>query len=176
MPDADDFQLMQALRDGNPDALAALMRRHQQSLANYFRRLGAYNDVDDLVQDTFLRLYRYREKYRPDARFTTFVYTLARNAWLDSLRRKRTRERVAERVREEPPCPPASVAGSPGARGVDAEHALAGLEDRLREVVVLSVMQGLSYRETADVLGIPVGTVKSRMFEALHELRSRFHE
>lgn len=176
MPDAEDFQLMQAMRDGDPDAFAALMRRHQQSLANYFRRLGAYNDVDDLVQDTFLRLYRYRAKYRPQARFTTFIYTLARNAWFDSLRRKRTRERVAERVRNEPPAPPESVAAAPGAAGMDAERALGALEERLREVVVLSVMQGLSYRETADVLGIPVGTVKSRMFAALHELRRRFHE
>ena len=176
MPDRDDFSLMQAVREGDSNAFALLMRRHQQSLANYFRRVGASTDVEDLVQETFLRVYRYRLKYRPQARFTTFLYTLARNAWFDSLRSKRTQDRVADRVRGEDPPPPRSVANPTDAPGLDAAHALNGLDERLREVVVLTVMQGLSYSEAADILRIPVGTVKSRMFAALHTLRRRFHE
>jgi RNA polymerase sigma-70 factor, ECF subfamily len=176
MEDSLDFQLMARAREGDETAFAEIIHRHQQPLANFFRRLGAFTDIEDLVQETFLRLYRYRMKFRPSAKFTTFLYTLARNAWFDSLRRRRTQERVAESVREDEPSARFSTLPRPAEHALDAEHVLSGLEERLREVVVLSVMQGLSYREAADVLGIPVGTVKSRMFEALHMLRRRFHE
>ncbi|OQA25668.1 MAG: ECF RNA polymerase sigma-E factor [Verrucomicrobia bacterium ADurb.Bin345] len=176
MLDASDHELMARLRNEDHAAFTGLMQRYQRPLANYFRRVGASTDVEDLVQETFLRVYRYRLKYRPQARFTTFLYTLARNAWFDSLRRKRTQDRVAERVRGEHPPPPRSVVGPTDAPGLDATQALSGLDERLREIVVLTVMQGLSYSEAADILRIPVGTVKSRMFAALHELRRRFHE
>lgn len=173
--DLSDLELMQKLRDGDDTALSVLMERHQQPLANFFRRLGAYRDAEDLVQETFVRLYRYRRRYRPAARFTTFLYTLARHAWIDGLRRLRTRERVALGLKEQlevrgATAPPASLVR------LDVEEALLELDERLRIVVVLNLLQGLTYKEVSDVLGLPVGTVKSRMFAALHELRRRLHE
>ena len=77
MEDVSDYQLMERIRSGDASAFADLVRRHQTSLVNFFRRLGAYNDMEDLAQEVFVRVYRYREKYRPRA--PTVVVTPTRS-------------------------------------------------------------------------------------------------
>lgn len=165
-----DPELMERVRSGDQDAFVRLIHRHQQSLVNFFRRLGAYSDAEDLAQETFLRVFRYRFKYRPVAKFTTFLYTVARHVWADGLRKTMRHEAISERVANE------SLVSDDGAIGhtqaaMDTQMALEKLSEKLRAVVVMSVYQGMKYDEIAEILDIPVGTVKSRMFTALNQLK-----
>lgn len=169
-PEMGDADLMELVRAGRKEAFECLVRRHQQPLLNFFCRMGAYTDAEDLVQETFVRLFGYRDRYRPSAKFTTFLYTIARHAWLDLLRKSKKREALQERMRIE--ADPAHDGGMGRARlSMDTQAALRRLPEKLRSVVVLSFYQGLRYEEIAGVLNIPAGTVKSRMFIALDRLK-----
>jgi RNA polymerase sigma-70 factor (ECF subfamily) len=173
VPDADDFALMARLRAGDAAAFAALIRRHQNVLVNFFRRMGASNEAEDVAQETFLRVWRYRARYRPTAKFTTFLFTLARHAWADHLRRAQKQERVVESVTAEV-MPHDAAAQHAAQQRLDAAVALTALPEKLRLVVVMSLFQGLKYDEIAAALGVPVGTVKSRMFLAMQRLKDVF--
>jgi RNA polymerase sigma-70 factor, ECF subfamily len=173
--DIPDPELMRLVGTGDQDAFVVLIRRHQQPLLNFFRRLGAYNDAEDLVQETFLRVFRYRFKYRPVAKFTTFLYTVARHAWADGLRKAMRREALCERAATELPASDDS-AGKRLHAAMDAQTALEQLSEKLRVVIVMSLYQGLKYDEIAGILDIPVGTVKSRMFTALSKLKEMLRD
>jgi RNA polymerase sigma-70 factor (ECF subfamily) len=170
-----DDQLMARLRGGDQDAFAELVRRYQRALLNFFVRLGAQLDeADDLAQETFLRVYGYRHRYAGDERFKSFLYVLARHARADLLRRSKRSTEVASDALETSP-----DSGRPHTAGVEAkldvQKALSGLSEKLRMVVVLGVLQGMEYRDIAEVLEIPVGTVKSRMHLAMLQLREELH-
>lgn len=173
IPDASsvppDTELMLEAREGNLEAFGELVRRHQKSLVNFFVRLGVYNDAEDLVQETLLRVYRSRERYEPRAKFTTYLYKVARNVWVDRYRKQGRTRILQERVREEQ-----EVQGdAPGtsSRKLEVREALDELSEKLRMVVVMSVYQGLKYREIAEILDLPEGTVKSRMHLAVQRLK-----
>jgi RNA polymerase sigma-70 factor (ECF subfamily) len=175
----DDAELMLRVRGQDDEAaFALLVSRHQKSLLNFFARSGVQYDSEDLVQQTFLRLYRYRQRYVATAKFTTFLFLLARQVWIDELRRRQRRERLIERLVVEPheefTAPADPSAGEQG--DLDLVRALAALPEGLRQVVELAVYQELPYAEVAAILGIPVGTVKSRMFNALAKLRALLGE
>ena len=171
-PDAD---LMVQAAHGSDEAFAKLLRNHQHALVNFFARMGATHDGEDLAQVTFVRVYRYRRQYRPSARFSTFLYHLARHVWADRGRKILRMERLnAEyeqdlRVQENAPL-------EPTANGVDVQTALDQLSPKLREVIVLNFYQGLRYQEVADVLEIPLGTVKSRINLAIAALKEILNE
>jgi RNA polymerase sigma-70 factor (ECF subfamily) len=170
-----DIRLMTETANGNPDAFSELVRRHQGPLMNFFRRTGVSTEAEDLAQQAFLRLYRYRNRYRPTARFTTFLYLVARQVRTDALRRrKRAADLVAGMANMEFANEgPSSAQDEATAR---MEEALRKLPGRMRDVVVLGILQGLGYEEIGAVLRIPVGTVKSRMFNALRRMRAEMRE
>lgn len=160
---------MRLARLGNREAFTGLVRRHQKALMNFFFRLGADVDgAEDCAQETFLRLFRSLDRYRPRAPFGAFLYTIARHSWVDRCRRAARHEAEPLDTLEQ---------GSPGAGDgsrddrLDLRQALAALPEHLRMVVILSVDQGLSYAEIAAVLEIPLGTVKSRMHFAIRRLQ-----
>lgn len=174
-PDPGDISLMEQVRDGSEEAFQALVRRHQRPLLNFFARMGASTHSEDLAQETFLRLWNYRKKYKATAKFTTFLYTLARHAWLDHVRWSGRFRLFTERYREEMPV--STDGGLERLRKkIDLQEALGRLTPRLRETLVLAVHQGLTYDEISTVLGIPVGTVKSRVFNALSILQEMYNE
>jgi len=168
---ADDTALMMRARGGDREAFGALVIRHQKMLLNYFRRAGVPYDAEDLVQQTFLRLYRYRSRYTPRAKVTTFLFLLARQVWIDDLRKRKRAERLADALAREPEPPPGIADARPGRGGLDVAGAVAALPEAMRQVVELGVYQDLPYAEVARILGIPAGTVKSRMFNAIRILR-----
>jgi len=172
LPEPGDAALMVLVRDDNREAFAVLVRRHQRMVLNFFTRCGVQVcDAEDLVQQTFLRLYRYRTRYRPSAKLTTFLFLLARQVWIDELRRRQRASRLVQALADEPqPAYESRPAGS--AHGdADVAGALAKLPERLRMVVELGVYRELPYADVARALKIPVGTVKSRMYHALRALR-----
>jgi len=96
-----DVAFMLEVAGGSETAFTTLVRRHQNSLLNFFVRMGASSDCEDLVQETFVRLFHYRLRYRPAARFTTFLYHLARNVWADRGRKIVRFERLAAEFQNE---------------------------------------------------------------------------
>ena len=169
-----DAECMKRVAAGDEGAFEQLVRRYQKNLLNYFIRMGAPSECEDLVQNTFVRLYQFRHRYQPTAKFTTFLYTLAYRVWADLGRKNHRREKLAEHLRVVEECTE-TKADEPCAH-IDIEAALDLLSDKLRDVVVLHFYQGLAYQEIADVLRIPLGTAKSRMNLAIQALRQQFHE
>ena len=174
-PETDDFALMALVRQGREEAFRRLMERHRRPLLNFFARMGASHHGEDLAQETFVRLWNYRNKYKPAAKFTTFLYVLARHAWLDFVRRQIRFKLFSDRYREEMPVSSDGGIGKMRKR-IDIQAALDRLSPKLRDVLVLAVHQGLSYDEIAAILSIPVGTVKSRVFNALSTLQEMHDE
>ena len=156
------------------EALMAEARKFEKNLLNFFWRQGvSYSEGEDLVQETYLRLWKYRREYKPTAKLSTFLFLMARQVRIDALRRLTRRENREENWGKEQP-----TSEGPRAFGVreDVRWALAKLSEPLRDVVELGVLQDLPYAEVAEILGIPVGTVKSRMHNALKELKDIFDE
>ena len=156
------------------EALMAEAKKFEKNLLNFFWRQGvSYSEGEDLVQETYLRLWKYRREYKPTAKLSTFLFLMARQVRIDALRRQIRRENREENWGKEQ-----LTSEGPKAFGVreDVRWALAKLSEPLRDVVELGVFQDLPYAEVAEILGIPVGTVKSRMHNALKELKDIFDE
>ena len=127
------------------------------------------DDAEDVTQETFLRVCRRLHTWRRQARFTTWLFQIARNLAIDTLRSRERRARADDRH----PLP--SPASTPEL-GVELDAALAALRPKAREALVLVEVSGLTYREAAAVLGVPAGTVKSRVFSARAALEEWFSE
>ncbi len=156
------------------DWLVGEARKYEKNLLNFFYRQGvSYADGQDLVQETYLRLWKYREKYEPTAKLTTFLFTIARQVRIDALRRETRRQQREENWAKEQP-----TAVMPSRRGAreDVAWAISQLSAEMAEVVELGVFQDLPYAQIAEILSIPLGTVKSRMFNALRKLKEIFDE
>jgi RNA polymerase sigma-70 factor, ECF subfamily len=167
-PEPSDHELMRRFSAGDEEAFTSLVRRHQQSLMNFFRRLGVDGDcAEDCAQETFVRLFRYGRRYRPAAPFLVYLYQLARHSWVDWSRRG-ARWKMSGLDGVEKPAAREAVRIDDR---LDLAGAIVDLPEHLRWVLVLSVERGLSYAEIAGVLGIPLGTVKSRMFHGVRRLK-----
>ena len=156
------------------EELISEARRFEKNLLNFFWRQGVSSfEGEDLVQETYLRLWKYRRDYRPTAKLSTFLFILARQVRIDALRRQSRRENREERWGEDQPDETALPALCVRE---DVRWAVSRLTEPLREVVELGVLQDLPYAEVGAILGIPVGTVKSRMSNALKKLKEIFDE
>lgn len=175
-----DEQLMRRVRmDDDATAFAQLVERwqgHIQGLCT--RMIGDAHRGEDLAQDVFTRLYSRRKTYEPTAKFSTFLWRVALNICYDELRKQKRRREFSL---DEPDDNELTIefeadGATPDQRMVEDERAaavrraLVELAEPYRVVVVLRHYEGLKFREIADVLGIPEGTVKSRMSEALAQL------
>ena len=151
------------------EELIAEALKFEKNLLNFFWRQGvSLSEGEDLVQETYMRLWNYRRSYKPTAKLSTFLFLLARQVRIDALRRQASRaEREEAWGRERP------ASEGPPTFGVreDIRWAVAQLSEPLRDVVELGVFQDLPYAEVGEILGIPVGTVKSRMSNALKKLK-----
>jgi RNA polymerase sigma-70 factor, ECF subfamily len=161
-----DPATIRAAAAGDLAAFEQIVRAYQQHVWRFLRRLvGDGTVAEDVAQETFLRAFHRLPTFTFQAKFSTWLFQIARNAGIDELRSRQRRTRLASVAP-----PPRPSAAPPEARA-EIEAALASLPIDLREAVVLVEVLGLRYREVALVLGVPEGTVKSRMFSA----RSRLH-
>ncbi len=160
-PDPSDRDLVHRARAGDHAAFAELISRHERRVhALTYRMLGRQEDARDAAQEAFLACYRNLDRFREDAAFSTWLHRIAVNACYDILRR-RGREPVPHEVLPEPP--PAGDPGDRMAAAVDVQRALLAVAPEFRAVLVLHDAQGIPVDEVAAALGIPVGTVKSRL-------------
>ncbi|HYC77040.1 MAG TPA: sigma-70 family RNA polymerase sigma factor [Planctomycetota bacterium] len=180
----EDARLMLAFKEGDAAAFSALVERHRDGVVTYYWAMSRDRDfAEDLAQELFVKLFRHRVDYVPKASFRTYLFTLARNVWIDAYRsrRHRTPERSLDATDEEGEgslgerLPGDAVRPEAGAERSELAEAIAKAVARLpadmREVFVLGAMQERDYAEVARTLDIPVGTVKSRMFHAVRRLR-----
>ena len=177
---------MVAFQEGDPEAFGTLHDRYHRQLLNYFYKM-CYDAslAEDLKQETFLRLVRYKAKYRPEATFRTFLFTVARNLFIDSYRSKKSAPKAVSadiRIGGDGSTIGDLLEGHEEAaekRVADVEaativrEALMDLPEAQRSVFLMVWDQGLKYREVAEILSVPVGTVKSRVNAALTRLRGK---
>ena len=160
-----DEQLVERVARGDMQALDALLARHERPLAHFLHRRTGGRDVEDLNQETWLRVVRHAPRFESDKRFRTWLYQIAVNVCRDWGRRQARSPQTADGVAE--------IAVTPIARAdaaLDAERLLACLPDEQREVVVLRYLRDVSVAEAAEILGCPQGTVKSRLHHAIVSL------
>ena len=172
---------MRATATGDMAAFETLVKRHQAPLLRFFVRMGADHALaEDCAQEVLVRVYRARERYEPRARFTTWLYRIGRNFWIDHVRSRRAQPRALSLdapvasaddtpLRDAVPQPGNALAGRELRE--ELERAMAALPEEQRLVLVLGLVQALPYAEVSEILEIPVGTVKSRMHAAVGKLR-----
>ena len=183
--DDPDSELVARWQAGDATAFERLVRNHERNIFRLlYRMLGSREEAEDAAQEAFLSLHRHGQRFRRESRFSTFLYRVASNAALNrrrSLGRSRVRESElalrhasGQHVQSAPRDP------EDAAHGVEVQlkvqQALRALPDDLRLAVVLYDIEGQSYRDIAEILDIPEGTVKSRIHRARLGLRERLAE
>ncbi len=184
----EDAEIVSFCKKGNVDAFEELVIKHQKKMLNIaFRMIGNYEDACEIVQDAFVSAYKAIRHFEEKARFTTWLYTivvnLSRNR-LNQLKIKNSREAFSmddpvltdsselavELASSEP-----SVLERLEKRDVQkkVQACIDSLDNEFKEVIILRDMQGFSYDEISDMLKMPGGTVKSRLFRAREMLRDR---
>jgi RNA polymerase sigma-70 factor, ECF subfamily len=161
---ARDEALVGELARGNEAALRELLQRYERGLSQFISRHTGGRDVEDLYQETWLRVVRQAERFDPTKRFSTWLFQIALNLCRDWHRRLREAT---------DPLPESAVAAPDLARyeaRLDAATLLAMIPEQHREVVILRYYHDMTEEETAAILGCPKGTVKSRMHHAIARL------
>jgi RNA polymerase sigma-70 factor (ECF subfamily) len=175
-----DEDLVAAVRAGEAAAFDQLMLRWDRKIRGAaYRVLGSDDEAREVTQEAFLRAFRHLQSFKEEARFSSWLYQIALNLCRDRLRRRRGREFVSLDVVTE--AAPDGLRAEPSALDlVEAKDlarviaaAMKTLSEEQREVVVLKEYQGLTFPEIAEVLGVPVSTVKTRLYRALSQLRVR---
>ncbi len=178
-----DLELMLRVREGDELSFEVLLRRYRLPLVSYFNRMLRDRALaEDLAQEVFLRVYKARLRYRPDARFTTWLYRIATNLALNALRDRKDTEPVNEPAgAEEAPRPSPFVDSRPSAeqRLIETDRqrlvreAIEALPKNQRAAVILHKYQEIDYRQISKILGVSVSAVKSLLFRAYESLRVR---
>jgi RNA polymerase sigma-70 factor (ECF subfamily) len=171
----EDVRLMLAFRAGDVRAFDALFERWAGRVLRFVERMvGEPSVAEDLVQETFVRVWRARERYEPEARFSTWLFTIAGNAARNELRRPFRRaphdsmdeEREGASLELAAEDPPADALVDARRTGQGLEAALAGLPERQREALWLRAVEGLSYAEVAATLATSEKSVKALIHRA----------
>jgi len=180
--DAEDVRLMNLVGRGDTNAFEELIERHQALVAGTVARmLGSNSDVEDIAQQVFIRVWKSASRYKPRAKFTTWLLKITRNLVFNELRRTKRRALVpldSAAGANEPalkdesnPAPDASLLEAELQKAI--EEAIMHLPETQRMALVLRRYEQLSYEQIAEVLDLSVPAVKSVLFRARTELRSR---
>ena len=174
MGELSDDELMLLARGGVDEAFDVLVRRHQAAVLKVAAKLlGRVESARDAAQRTFLEIYRYLMQYQARGKFRQFMYQVLMNQCRmvsrEAQRNKKLRERLAAEPRANGDLPEERILARERRR--ELELVLVKLSRKLREVLVLRFSGDLSYQEIGEILELPVGTVKSRLFSGLEKLR-----
>lgn len=182
----EDAYLVALCKKGNLNAFEKLVNLHQKKMINIaYRMIGNYEDACEVVQDAFVSAYRSIHKFQEKSSFVTWLCAIVMNLSRNRLKQIRTRQHhepfsvddpvISEtsRIKADPPSREPSVLERIETRDIrlQVQGCIEGLETEFREVVVLRDMQSFSYEEISDMLKIPEGTVKSRLFRARQALK-----
>ena len=167
-----DNKIMLEVKQGKVEKLAILFEKHHLRLYNFFLRLtGNRGTSEDLVQDVFYRILKYRTTYHGQSTFTVWMYQIARNAHIDHLRKQKKDVPLEDQWEEAvSPEPSPSDEAERGAEIALVRQALSKLPLKKREILVLSRYQDMKYREIAELLGCHIGTVKTYVHRAVKDL------
>ena len=183
-----DEQLMISLvKAGDLSSFEELLTRYEHSLFNYIHRyISDFHTVQDLFQETFYRIFKHRESFNPDLKFSTWAYRIATNLCIDEFKKKARELEVSleeNRLSQEPSFRSGNrginkISSNPSPEGKIVKKDLEGkikdlvkfLPEKLKSVFILSEYQELSCREIAKILEIPIGTVKSRLHHSFKQL------
>jgi len=174
-----DEELVEAFQHGDRSAFDVLVRRWDRKIQGaIYRIMGSDEEARDLCQEAFLKALRGLGTFKKEARFSSWLYQIALNVCRDRLRRRRGRTLVSLDELDESP---AGLAKGPTALELVESRSLAQVVARAmetlpreqREVVILKEYQGLTFPEIAEVLDVPVSTVKTRLYRGLDQLRHR---
>src|SRR5437867_157731 len=184
-----DVALMLRLPAGDETAFQDLFRKFSPRVLQFARRfVGSDAQAEELAQDVFVQVFRFRHRYRPQSRFSTWLFTIATNLCLNEVRRPERHLRVdiwnrrdGEERAEGPPLPdPTAVTPEQGAAARQLERRLevlvAELPAKQRAALLLSRMDGLAYRDVAEALGSTEGAVKALLFRATQTLKRGLRE
>ena len=160
-------QLMMFARDGDRDAFAEIMRISADSVQHFVRHTAGGLDTDDIMQDTYLRLWSALPRFRGDSAGMTYILGIARRATIDELRRSQRRQRITRSVHL------IDVHSDIGEAHA-IESLVQSLNDQRREAFVLTQIMGMSYDEAATIAGVPVGTIRSRVARAREDLAAQY--
>jgi RNA polymerase sigma-70 factor (ECF subfamily) len=187
-----DEELLTQFCKGQTEAFGVLVRRYERELYGYLcRYLGDPSLAEDVFQNTFLQVYVKSHQYQAGRPVRPWLYTIATNQAIDALRRQGRQQALSldqhheegnegdlqglvQALESRQPGPLENVQGQELRERIRAS--VERLPDFLRQVLVLAYYQGLKYREIAEILGIPVGTVKSRLHAALVKLQEVWNE
>lgn len=183
-PGSTDEELVAAVLEGDLDGFQELVTRYQGRVVNYlYRLLRDLDEAHDLAQEVFLRIYRALDRFDSGYRFSTWLFRVAQNAAIDRIRKRRVRLVSLHRPETED-----SEGGdwdfpSPGTgpygdlrnreRGEAISEAINDLADEYRELIVLRHFGELSYEEIAQLKGMPLGTVKNKLFRGRQMLKGK---
>ncbi|HXI62705.1 MAG TPA: sigma-70 family RNA polymerase sigma factor [Pyrinomonadaceae bacterium] len=175
-----DGELVQTAVAGREASFEELVRRYQRPIAAYvYRMVGDYDSALDLTQEVFIKVYNSLARYRSEFKFSTWIYKIAHNAAIDHLRRHAVREQALtcsvdgerrEVVIESRRLTPEQESERKERR-TEIESVVQLLQASYRELIVLRHSHDLSYDEIAEVTGLPLGTVKNRLFRAREAMR-----
>jgi RNA polymerase sigma-70 factor (ECF subfamily) len=175
-----DEELVARAQDGDASAFDVLIGRWERKIRGaIYRIIGSDDDALDLCQETFLKAYRGLGSFKQEARFSSWLYQIALNLCRDRMRRRRGKTWVSLDDLDDGAAPPQS----PGPSALDlveardlsraVSGAVAALPEEQREVIVLKEYQGLTFLEIAEVLGLPMSTVKTRLYRGLGQLKEQ---
>jgi RNA polymerase sigma-70 factor (ECF subfamily) len=178
-----DLELMLRVREGDAASFEILLRRYRLPLVSYFRRMVRDQGLaEDLAQEVFLRVYKSRERYQPEARFTTWLYRIATNLALNAIRDRR--DEVSDSAGDDAdggpvlerfvdPHPTVEQRLMQGDRERLIRQAVEALPENQRTAVILHKYQEVDYRQIAGILSVSESAVKSLLFRAYETLRVR---
>jgi RNA polymerase sigma-70 factor, ECF subfamily len=178
-----DSELVAKALTGREENFEELVRRYQRPIAAYvFRMVGDYDSALDLTQEVFIKVYGSLSRYRSEYKFSTWIYRIAHNAAIDHLRRSSTRDQSltseADGFQYELPIksskPTPEQESERRERRIEIETVVSQLPHVYRDLILLRHSQDLSYDEIAEVTGLPLGTVKNRLFRAREMMREHF--
>jgi len=177
-----DEDLIERFQKGDLYAFDLIVKRYKDQLLNFvFRFVGNQEEAEDIVQETFLRVYRKRKAYKRIAKFSTWIYTIAGNLSRTELRRRKRRrlfsvsdlgfEDKDYEISDEGHNPESQVDGLIQEEIIQRE--IENLSPKFREVIILRDVQELSYEEISKIIKVPIGTVKSRVNRGRLKLQSQ---